>query len=547
MEFRLPDRYEWGILIICLFSFILNNEIVVPDIMEARNVVTAREMVSDGNWLVPTMNGALRLEKPPLPTWFTAIAEIIIPGSIRLQRGIAALFASLLVLFFYREAKVLFRNRFYSFLSTALLCTSYTVVLMGRTASWDIYCHAFMMIAIYYLTLALSDKVYFRSDFIKAGVFMGLSFLSKGPVAFYALLLPFILSYGYFYRPVMKGKWKMIMGMICVCLLIGGWWYIYLYLFHRCELMSVLEQETGAWGNHNIRPWFYYWRFFLETGVWALLLLSSIVLPFLSKGRWRRKEFLFPLSWMLLMLLFLSLMPEKKNRYLLPMAIPAAYLMGYLLVMWNRLFVSQVYSDIDKNVYRVNVWLTVVVVAILPLAGFFFLYRPGYIPWYMLLMLSCVIWSLSYALANAAIRLRPLDWVKNILILFLLIECAIFPFLKNVINNPEMHSISRIRDVEALKEIPFFHKAGEPLRIELVYACGRKVRPLDISNVDTVLSNLPCVLLTHEQVGNDLPEQLLLSVDTSYMGRFDDNRWPRYSKRYSKSFVYHVTLLNKNE
>ena len=30
--------------------------------MESRNLITAREMVSEGNWLIPTMNGELRLE-----------------------------------------------------------------------------------------------------------------------------------------------------------------------------------------------------------------------------------------------------------------------------------------------------------------------------------------------------------------------------------------------------------------------------------------------------------------------------------------------------
>lgn len=544
MEYRSLDRYECGILLICLFSFVLNNEVIVPDIMEVRNIVTASEMVSDGNWLVPTMNGNLRLEKPPLPTWLTAIAEVIDPGNLGLQRGIAALFASLLVLFFYREAKLLFKNRFYSFLSTVILCTSYTIVLMGRTASWDIYCHAFMMIAIYYLTLALSEEMKYRDHFVKAGVFMGLSFLSKGPVSFYSLLMPFLLSYGYFYRSPMKGKWGMVIVMFFVCVLISGWWYMFLYLSHGNELRFVLEKETGAWSNHNIRPWFYYWSFFLETGVWSVLLLSSLALPLWSK-RCKQREYLFPLFWLLLMLLLLSLMPEKKNRYLLPMTIPAAYLMGYLLVLWNRLFVSRKYLDIDKILFHINVWLTVVVVAILPFAGFFFLYKPRYIPWYMLFMLSCVFWSISYALAVSAIQLKPFEWVKNVLILFLLIECSVFPYLKNVINNPKMHSISQIKDVESLKDIPFFHKKEEPLRIELVYACGHKVRPLDISNVDTILLNLPCVLLTHERAGNELPKRLWLSVDTSYMGCFDDNRWPQNSRRYSKSFIYHVTLLNK--
>jgi 4-amino-4-deoxy-L-arabinose transferase-like glycosyltransferase len=63
------------ILVICAITFFVNNRTFTPDIMEARNIVTAREMVQDGHWMVPTMNGELRLEKPPLPTWITAVTE----------------------------------------------------------------------------------------------------------------------------------------------------------------------------------------------------------------------------------------------------------------------------------------------------------------------------------------------------------------------------------------------------------------------------------------------------------------------------------------
>lgn len=57
------------VIVLALVTFFAFNADLPTDIMEARNIVTAREMVADGNWLVPTMNGELRLEKPPLPTW----------------------------------------------------------------------------------------------------------------------------------------------------------------------------------------------------------------------------------------------------------------------------------------------------------------------------------------------------------------------------------------------------------------------------------------------------------------------------------------------
>ena len=69
----------FGLVLCC--TFFVNNKAIFVDIMESRNMITAREMVYDGNWLTPTMNGELRLEKPPLPTWLTAVVEMIAPDN----------------------------------------------------------------------------------------------------------------------------------------------------------------------------------------------------------------------------------------------------------------------------------------------------------------------------------------------------------------------------------------------------------------------------------------------------------------------------------
>src|SRR5690554_4462072 len=68
------------ILSICLFTAIAllpHLDVIPVTIMEARNFISAREMVQDGNWLLTTMNGEARYEKPPLPTWLTAISGIL--------------------------------------------------------------------------------------------------------------------------------------------------------------------------------------------------------------------------------------------------------------------------------------------------------------------------------------------------------------------------------------------------------------------------------------------------------------------------------------
>ena len=145
---------RWVLLcLVCLTTFFVDNSVLVPDIMESGNIVTAREMVYDGNWIAPTMNGELRLEKPPLPTWLTAVVEMIAPDNLGWQRGVAGLAALLLVFYFYCFVKNILGVA--PFVSVLILCTCHNVILMGRTASWDIYCHAFMLGAVYHLAVAI--------------------------------------------------------------------------------------------------------------------------------------------------------------------------------------------------------------------------------------------------------------------------------------------------------------------------------------------------------------------------------------------------------
>lgn len=187
------NKYVLLAFMVCIAAFFANNHVIKPDIMESRNIIAACEMVYDGHWLIPTMNGELRLEKPPLPTWITAVAEMISPDNIALQRGMAGMAALLLVLYFGLFAKRVLRVE--PLIPTLLLCTCYNFILMGRTASWDIYCHAFMMGGISHLAIALKGQAVFWRDFLLSGVFTGLSLLSKGPVSLYALFLPFLVSY----------------------------------------------------------------------------------------------------------------------------------------------------------------------------------------------------------------------------------------------------------------------------------------------------------------------------------------------------------------
>ena len=530
-------------IVICFIAFFVNNDVIEPDIMESRNIVTAREMVYDGHWIVPTMNGELRLEKPPLPTWLTAVAEMISPDNVALQRGMAGLAALLLCFYFWRFARRVLGVE--PMVPLLLLCTCYSVVLMGRTASWDIYCHAFMMGCIYHLARGLLAEGSSWRQLTVAGVYAGLSIMSKGPVSLYALLLPFVISFVAYRRPSVRAKGGALTVMVVTALVIGAWWYVYIRIGEAEALAYVVRKESGAWFGHNVRPWWYYWKFFLETGVWSLLLLTAMFLPLFAGKHHRSGQWTLSLSWMLCSLLLLSLLPEKKSRYLLPILIPACYVMGLVVMRWiDDVRNGAGMLQADKWAFRINAGVIALVVAVLPVAGWYFLVVPGYMSIVALLLLTLFAVLLLLFLVRACVQLRPMDIVVGVTVLFAVAECAVLPSLKSVINNPEMRSIAVTRTMPELRDVPFCHVDTVPLRIEMVYAAHRNIMPVAL---DTLAKATPCVLLTHERLEDILPDSCLRGLTATEIGLFDDNRWPRTSKRYSREFIYWMYWLRAED
>lgn len=533
-----------AVMLLCLIAFFFNNEALTPDVMEARNIVTAREMVSDGNWLVPTMNGDLSLDKPPLPIWIAAVIETACPGSLSAQRCASAVMATLWVLVMYLFAYELSRRKDYALLVVSVFVTVYQVVYMGRTATWDIYCHSFMMWAIYFLWRGFYDECYYSTShsarwFTLAGIMMGLSFMSKGPVSFYALLLPFLVMALWHRLPDMSGKWKHFAIMIALCVAISSWWYVYLYLSHPAETACVLQREITAWGSHNVRPWYYYWRFFSETGVWALFLLAAFAVPFWIRKVPQRHVYVISLAWTIASLLLLSLVPEKKMRYLLPMMAPCSMTIACLLLSYfydNR-------SRAKKMLFRLNGGIVSLVAIGIPLAVLFTSLRDVVSAWH--LVVACTVLPvLGILTAVATWRIDMKNFVYAALLIFAVAETVLLANIGRALGNPQMHSLNVLAADPKLKTMEAYHVEGSEPRIELVYAMGKKILPIDLADSTDVVRRLPFIVVCKENECDELTASLPKYLETRDLGLFDENRQKKGTKHYRQSLVCRVFVVS---
>lgn len=542
----------WIMAAVVAITFFVNNRTLQPDIMESRNLVTAREMVETGEWLVPTMNGELRLEKPPLPTWVSAVVESVSPDDIAAQRAVASLFGVMLVVFFYLLCRDVFRVD--PVIAVILLCSCYHFMLMARTVSWDIYTHAFMLGGIYFLVMAVNGRGRRWWRFCLAGLFAGLSVMSKGPVSLFALFLPFLLAWGIFGRPSMRGKWLPVGVMVLVTIVVGCWWYAYIHVFHADEWQAVMVKETGSWLNRNVRPWHYYWKFFLEAGVWALLLVTAIIMV-LRRGFRGDRSRLVPVMWMLFCLVLLSCMPEKKTRYLLPLLIPAAVVMAQAVGIWCASFSSRGSADITFDhssgmhaprwPFRLNAWLLAAVCAGIPVGAYIMVYAKGLMGlpvWIVVTVLSlCAAWLL----VRAGIRLLPQSMVIVTGCYYALLVLFAFPVVGKLINGTTMQTITAAVNAPEVKEYPIYAPADEELRIEMVYQARRNIRPVAVDSAEALRARLPMILMTHEYAGERIPASFVNEVDTVSLGEFDCNRRPKGTRRHSPLFIYRLTLLKE--
>ena len=533
------------ILIVCWFAFFVNNGSVYEDIMESRNLVTAHEMIEYDNWLVPTMNGELRLEKPPLPTWVAAGIEYLQPDNISLQRAAAGIMATLMAFFLYFFASALSGNRLLGLLSALVLATSFNVIMAGRVATWDIYCHSFMLGAIFFYKGIKSVRTSW-ANFVWAGIFLGLSFLGKGPVAFYALLFPFLISYVWIYRPSLKRKGWPIVVMLLLFIVISFWWPLYLYVFHRDTALFVLAKESTAWIERNVRPWYYYWLFFAESGIWALFLLTGLCWPWLKKKIKMRKEYTFAVLWTVVTLVLLSLFPEKKTRYLLPLLIPAAMVVAHYIVYIFTAAKERTLTTSDRVVFRVNAFIPALIALGMPVAVYLLFYREGEVGLTLLIVVSILFLVAAYSIFAGGVRIKSMKVFTGVVLLLILVETLLMSRVANMFNNTEIKSIKAVRQIEELQHVPFYYPADEELRIELVYEAGRRILPWDIKSDTTLLNSLPVVLVSGKPATEVLPVGIQEKVNLRLIDVYDNNNRPKSDKkRYSPKFVRYVTILEK--
>ncbi len=515
------------LLLILFIAFVVNNGAIEVNIMEARNLTTAREMLQKGNWLEPTMNGELRLEKPPLPTWISA-AMMYISGeeNLSLLRLPAAFAALLMIFFLFKLTTELTEDKLLPFLVAGTASTSFYIFFMARDISWDIFCHSFMIGAIWLIHKGLKGNENSWRELVGAGILMGLSFMSKGPIPFYALLLPYLFARSFTYG--WKGAAKQKTGitlMVVIALLISLWWPIMIWFSHPEFSAQIAQQESSAWINRSTRPFYHYWSFPVQSGVWAIMATIPLCFPY---ARPRIKQFgnyTFLALWVAISVILLSLFPEKKERYLLPVLLPLAMLTSFYFRYLIHAFHESSPGKTDLVIFRVNSLLMSLISFTIPVAVVFMVKGDGRPGIGLLVLIFILFWGLSTLHLAAFLKKNPL-WLWIGMVGMVLSVClTLLPLVPKLTKtNPDYRSYKELRKRDDLKNLPFYFN-GE-IRgkfIEVIWNSGHQVKAWNPATQQQLPATLPIIFLSNEEPAKVLPAEIQKIHHIEVIGHFDGN------------------------
>lgn len=473
---KLKDNYLLLLVLVCLAIFCVNLDAIYVNIMEARNFVTAREMITLKHWFFTTLNNEPRYEKPPLPTWMTAISMLIFGmKSLFALRLPSAIMGTLTVVFIYKIALKLTAHRKFAFISGLIASTSFYILLSGRDGQWDIHTHAWITMAIYaFIKLVSEDEERYLNAGL-AGLFIGCSFLSKGPVSIYALFLPFLIAYGVVYKYIkFKRFWKPLILMLVVAVVVSASWSLYVYFFDTHAVSRITEKETGRWLDYNVRPFYYYWSFVIQSGLWTIPAFVSLLYPYLKNRVFNKQGYKFTLWWTLASVVLLSIIPEKKSRYLLPVLIPLAINTAFYIEYLFRRF--DMLPKKEKWVVYFNFVLIAIIGLVFPFVGILYFREQiqDVMPWFVVTSCCLFIIGAYMIFFLRKNKFKPVFYLS----IWFIISIIFFglPMANKIEVNPEYTSIREVDTYIEKDPMPVYEFKG--FTPEIIWEYGRPIKVL---------------------------------------------------------------------
>jgi len=298
------------------------------DLDEGAFTEATREMIASGNYITPYKDGEPRYDKPALIYWLQATSVQLLGLNELALRLPSALAASAWVLALWGFV----RERLDTPTATVAALTmvlSLQVSLIAKAAVADAVLNLFIALTFFDIyRYSLEPR---RALALRAFLWMGLGFLTKGPVA---VFFPLVVSLAFFLsRREGRTLWQAAFTPLgwLIFLAVAGPWYLAIYLDNGPGFFEsfFLKHNAGRFGgaiHGHSGSYFYYF-----------LVLPLILLPFTGwflrllptlRGTWADPLDRFLWLWFLAVFIFFTFSGTKLPHYMLYGATPLFILMA---------------------------------------------------------------------------------------------------------------------------------------------------------------------------------------------------------------------------
>lgn len=312
----------------------------LADVDEGAFAEASREMLASGDWGHTTLNGADRFDKPPLVYWLQASTLALFGPHewvVRLPSALCAWLQGLvLAAFAWRRW-----GDTAAVLVAVMAATVLGLAVIGRAATADALLNLLIVAAALDLWRFIESAGTQHAVLRRAGLWIGLGILAKGPVA---ALVPMAACALLCAWPGLPGRaigWRRWLDPGAWLLMIGVPlpWYLYALMRHGQAFIDGfivrhnIERFTGALEGHSGGPWY------------PLLALPVLLLPWspLLVGLARQWRLLwqeplsrFLLGWAAFVLVFFAIAATKLPHYVLYGSAPLLLLMARRLAEGRR-------------------------------------------------------------------------------------------------------------------------------------------------------------------------------------------------------------------
>lgn len=414
----------------------------------------AREMLADGHWAVPHVNGAVTTDKPPLFFWLIAICSLpfgqVTEVTARIPSALAALGTVALTLRLGRRLS----SESTASLAGLVLATTWMFWDKARSAQIDsLLC--FLILAALCAFQAFREG---KADGRRAGWLFwsasALAVLAKGPVG---LMLPLGIALVTLAADRNLRLWRRFAPVSGLCLFVAviALWAAVATVGGRGEysVVSAFDEHVAkraVFGMHHAQPpWYYLKSLPLNLLPWTALVPGALFLAFRRRDAGDR----FLLVFALFVAAFFSVFTEKRDLYVLP-AFPAFALLVARLVGEVRGWESAAASPrmpADRRWVTIPQALTGILLTAAGIAAPIVASRLEMVPMWIAVMAGALLSVTGLVTAWRAIKGRDLGSVLltagGVGAVYLIIASLILPALDSV--KSARHFALRIKTVTA--------------------------------------------------------------------------------------------------